>query len=110
MTRVVLVPAKRSDATVPVEFPFADQLEFGETIAGQVVTCQVFTGDDSAPENVLSGPPTLSDTTVSQIVTGGVPGVIYQLVAIVTTSNSNMYTKGARLAIVDEPAAFYATP
>ncbi len=105
MTRNVIVPAKRSDATIPVDFAFADQLEFGETIAGQVVTAKVFTGTDSAPSAILYGSPTLSGTTVQQVVTDGVAGNIYQLVALVTTSKSNMYSKSAKVAIVNEPEA-----
>lgn len=108
MTRAVIAPSKRSDATVPVHFPFADQLEFGESISGQVVTAVVFSGEDPSPENILFGSPTLANNTVTQIVTGGVPGVIYQLVAVATTSNDNMYTKGAKLAIVNEPESFNA--
>ena len=110
MTRVVIIPSKRSDAQVPVHFPFADQLEFGETISGQVVTCVVFTGTDANPSAVLFGSPTMANNTVTQVVTGGVPGTIYQLVAMATTSNANMYSKGARLAIVDEPEAMYEAP
>lgn len=109
MTRNVIAPSKRSDATVPVEFSFMDQLAFGELISGQVVTCSVFTGADANPSAILDGAPTANGTVVTQVITAGVPGVIYQLVALVNTTASNIYSKSAMLAIVDTPEAFYAT-
>lgn len=108
MTRVVIVPPKRSNGQVPVNFPFGDQLEFGESISGQVVTAVVFSGIDPNPENILFGSPTMANNTVQQVITGGLPGVIYQLVAMATTSNANMYSKGARIAIVNAPESFNA--
>lgn len=109
MTRAVIVPSKRTDDTIPVQFPFADQLEFGEVISGQAVTCVVFTGTDANPSEVLEGAPTTDGTTVTQIITGGVVGNIYQLVALVNTSNANIYSKSARVAIINEPEAFFAS-
>lgn len=108
MTRAVITPAKQSDGKIPIKFPFADQLQFGETISGQTVTCVVFSGTDDLPSNVLFGSPTLSGTTVTQIVTGGVVGVIYDLTCAVTGSGGHIYTKGTRLAIVNNPGAFNA--
>lgn len=106
MTRSVVAPTKRSDARIPIEFPFADQLQFGETISGQAVTCVVSSGTDPTPSNVLFGAPTLSGTNVTQVVTAGVEGVIYQLVCAVTGSLGHIYTKGAKLAVVNDPEAF----
>lgn len=106
MTRAIVVEPKRSDEKVPVTFPFGDLLLFGETISGQAVTCVVFTGEDENPENVLFGGPSVSGVAVTQIVEGGVPGTIYQLICAVTGSGGHVYTKGAKLAIVNSPASY----
>lgn len=106
MTSSVILPAKSSNETFPVKFPFQDQMEFGESISGQVVTCSVFSGTDPNPSAVILGAATLQGTTVVQVVTGGLPGVIYQLVALANTSNENLYSKDGKLSIVNAPANF----
>lgn len=106
MTRDVIVPSKRSDEKIPVSFPFGDQLQFGETISGQAVTCVVYTGEDASPSAVLYGAPSLSGSVVTQVVQAGVPGTIYQLVCVVTASGGHTYSKNAKLAIANAPDTF----
>src|SRR5690554_5105604 len=105
MSRRVLVPSKRTEEVTWIDFPFGDQLLFGETISGMATQCSVFTGDDSNPSAIL-GPSELNGTVVRQQVLGGLPGVIYQLTCLVTGSEGHVYSKGARLAVVDDPDTF----
>ena len=106
MTSVTIIPSKRPEEKFPVQFQFADQLQFGETISGQVCTCVVFQGEDANPSAVLFGSPTLSGTVVSQVVQGGVAGVVYVLTCAASGSTGTIYTKGGPLAILSDPQSF----
>lgn len=110
MTRAVILSSKRVEETIVVSFPFQDVLQFGETINNQVVTCTVFSGIDPAPAGVILGAATLSGTTVLQQVTAGLPGVIYQLVAAASGSGDHVYTKGAKLAVINDAGLFTGLP
>lgn len=106
MTRLAVFPSKRPDESLPLQFSFGDQLQFGETISGQAITSTVFAGEDPLPADILFGAPTLAGSTITQVVLGGIPGVIYQLVCIVSGSMGHVYTKGGKLAIAADPGAF----
>lgn len=106
MTANAVFPSKRPEEKFPVQFQFGDQLQFGETISGQVVTCVVFQGTDPDPEDVLFGAPTLSGQVVSQVVQGGVGGVVYTLVCAASGSTGTIYTKSGSLAILSDPIGF----
>lgn len=105
MTLIVL-PSKAVGETLPVTFNFLDLLEFGEVITGTSLLATVFSGTDAAPGDILSGIPTKTASEVTQVVTGGVSGVIYQLTCTVITSNSNVLTKEARLAVITAGGKF----
>jgi len=87
MNRVIL-PAKRQGETINQQFDFLSQLAVGETISTKVTTCSVFSGVDASPSSVINGAATNSGSIVTQSLTGGVVGVIYQIVCTVTTSLS----------------------
>jgi hypothetical protein len=106
VTRLVILASKRPAEIVAVQFPFGDQLAFGETISGQAVTVSVFAGVDPAPAAMLFGAASQSAGIVTQQIQGGLPGVIYQLVCAVSTSMANVLTKGARQAVASDPGAF----
>ena len=108
MARLVMLPSKRPAEKVTAKFPFGDQLLFGETISGQVVTAVVFAGTDASPSSIIFGSATLDSdgVTVSQVIQAGTAGVIYQLVCTVTASGGNLYSKGAKQAIASDPGAF----
>lgn len=88
------------------EFELGDQLLFGEFISGAVVAASVFTGTDANPSAIISGSPSISGTVVSQKIIGGVDGVIYNLLCVVNTSDTHVYSKNAQLAIVDQDTAY----
>lgn len=105
MTLIVL-PSKAVGETLPVTFNFLDLLAFGESITGATVAATVFSGTDASPSDVLSGLPVTSTVDAVQVVTGGVAGVIYELTCTVTTSDSNVLTKSARLAVITPGGKF----
>jgi hypothetical protein len=106
MSYSVILPSKRSDATVPVTFEFADQLEFGEAITDVGASVEVFSGTDPIPNAILADLPTISGTKVTQVITAGVVGVIYQITVVIGTDQDHIYTKDGKLAIVNSPNAF----
>lgn len=105
MTLIVL-PSKAVGETIPVTFNFLDLLEFGESITGATVSATVFAGTDASPGDLISGVPVKTSIDVVQVITGGVSGVIYQIVCTVTTSDSNVLTKEARLAVITPGGKF----
>lgn len=80
------IPPKLVGETATVRFDFISRLAVGETISTKSVVATVYTGVDATPSAVISGAASSSGTVVSQLVTGGVAGVIYQLVCTITTS------------------------
>jgi len=77
---------KLAASVEPVVFDFISKLASGETISTATVTASVYTGVDAAPASLVSGAAAISGTQVSQTLTGGVAGVIYQLNCSITTS------------------------
>jgi hypothetical protein len=77
---------KLQGATEPVVFDFISKLALNETISSAVVTASVYSGVDATPSGLLSGSATISGTKVSQTLTAGVSGTIYQLSCAATTS------------------------
>jgi len=103
----IILPEKGIGETYPVTITFADKLQSGEAINGAAVTVTVYAGTDATPSNLLSGSATYTANTVTQVITGGVAGVIYSLVYVATGTSSHNYAKVARLAVVanDNPFA-----
>lgn len=91
---------KRTGDIGPVTFNFISVLAPGEAITGQSVTAAVYSGDDANPSGIISGAATHSDGVVSQELTGGVAGVIYQLVCQASTDLGNTYHIQSYLAVV----------
>ena len=87
MERVILKP-KRVGETVILPFDFSSNLSSGETISTKVVNCTVYSGVDPLPANLLSGAASSSGNIVSQAVTSGIVGTIYDLLCTITTSHS----------------------
>jgi hypothetical protein len=85
MSRIIL-KAKVVGTSENRTFDFTSQLATGETISTQSVACSVFTGVDASPSSMISGAASHSGAIVTQLIIGGVAGVIYELVCTVTTS------------------------
>ena len=107
MTREIVLPAKNVSEELAIVFPFQDQMQFGEAILGSFVEVSVFTGTDPTPASILSGvSSTINTFNVQQIIVDGLPGVIYQLVCVVSCSLGTVYSKSAKLAVVSVDGLF----
>ena len=101
MSRII-TQSKLSGETDTVVFDFASRLAAGETISTKTVTASVYSGTDASPSSIISGSATHSGLQVSQKITGGVVGVIYQLLCTITTSASETLQLTAFLAVVPD--------
>lgn len=101
-----MFPDKQVIEAVSYTFEFGDQLLFGETITGSTVAASVYTGTDPTPMGIVSGSTSVNGTVVSQLIIGGVDGVIYHLVCVVNTSMSHVYSKSAYLAVINTVSQF----
>lgn len=100
-------PAKAVGETQPYVVNFSDRLQFGESINGAAVAISVFSGTDPTPNSLLSGVATYdSSGNVTQVLTGGVIGVVYNVVYTVTGTNSHNYVKVGQLAVLSNSDSF----
>lgn len=99
MTRVEQ-PPKLIGVTQKYTWDFASLLAAGETISTTAVTASVYSGTDASPSSILSGSPSSSGTVLTQAVTAGTLGVIYQVIAQITTSASQTLQLASLIAIV----------
>lgn len=97
--QVLSVPKKVGE-TANVTFNFQSSLAGGETISTQSVAASVYSGVDASPSAIISGSATASGAVVTQKITAGVSGVIYQLLCTVTTSLSQTLQQSSYLAVV----------
>ena len=101
MPRITL-DGKPTGVTKNVQIDFTSQLAIGETISTQVVAATVYSGTDASPSAVISGAATASGAVVTQKITAGVVGVIYELLCTITTSASQTLELSAYLAAVPD--------
>ena len=93
---------KRAGEVKTLTFDFGSQLAASETISTQSVAATVWTGTDASPSGVISGSATASGSVVSQKVTSGTAGNVYNLICTVTTSTSQTLKIAGLLAILPE--------
>lgn len=91
---------KKTGETGPVTFDFSGELGASETISTQNVVASVYSGTDANPSAIIDGPASTVLKVVTQSITAGVVGVIYQLLCTVTTSLGRTFQKSSYLAIV----------
>lgn len=89
--------SKLSGETVTLTFPFT--LPEGATISSATVVASVYSGTDSNPSAILSGSDSTSGSNILQKVTGGVEGVIYQLLCSATLSDGQILQLAGYLAV-----------
>ena len=92
MSNRVQIPSKKLGET-PIlgangnsPFNFISLLAPTETLSTATVTATVYSGLDPSPSSLVSGSASIVGQQVQQKVTGGVLGVIYELLCTVTTS------------------------
>ena len=95
----VQIPPKTAGETRSISFDFISKLAFGETISTKAVAATVYSGVDANPSAIISGAAGSSGTRVTQIVTGGTTGVVYELTCTITTSTSQTLQLVGLLAI-----------
>ena len=100
-TRIV-TPSKKQGSTLNIVFDFISLLGVSETISTQVTTCTVYSGVDASPSAVISGAASSSGTQVTQKVTAGVLGTIYELLCTITTSLGQTLQLSTYLAIIPD--------
>jgi len=100
-SRAILDP-KLLGETKTITFDFTSSLAIGETISTQTVTASTYSGTDAVPSGVISGAASASGTVVSQKITGGVLGVMYELLCQITTSLGQTLQQSAFLAVVPD--------
>lgn len=86
MNRVTIPSKFLGDSPIISPWDFISLLKASETISTATVTATVYSGTDASPNAIISGAASFSGTVVSQKVTGGVLGVIYELLCTITTS------------------------
>jgi hypothetical protein len=101
----VIFAEKATTEIIPLTVTFADRLQYGETINGASVSVIVISGTDANPSAMLSGAVVTAPTSVTQNITGGIAGVVYMVVFLVTATGSHNYAKEGRL-VVTAPGAF----
>ena len=106
MTGNAIFESKQVVDTIQVTFEFGDQMVFGETLSGPIVTASVFTGEDANAGDIISDTATVEGTTVVQNITGGVNGVIYQIICVVNGSDSHTYSKSGKIAVINQATAY----
>ena len=74
-----------------IRIDFLSLMPEGVSISAVTITASVFSGDDATPSAILSGLPAINGTTVEQLFTGGLPGVIYQLTFSVLGDDGGHY-------------------
>ena len=99
--RVVQVPKLQSE-TLNYQFDFTSRLAYGETISSQSVTATVYSGVDASPSSIISGSATNANGVVTQMITAGISGVIYELLCSATTSAGQTLKLSAYLAVIPD--------
>jgi len=99
VNRVELDPKLVSE-TRTYTFDFGNYLLSGVTLSGPVCTAAVYSGTDATPSAIISGSASASGQVVSQKLTAGTVGVIYEVTCTVATSDSQTLVLVGYLAVV----------
>jgi hypothetical protein len=86
VTAHAIFPSKGVNETVVLAFDFGPQLAADTISSVGVTTAAVYSGVDGSPSAIVSGVATFSGTVLSQKISGGIAGVIYELTAAVNTT------------------------
>lgn len=87
--------------TAIVQFDFTSRLG-SATISTQSVAATVYSGTDASPSSIISGSASASGAVVSQKITAGVAGVIYELACTITTSDGQTLMLVGYLPVVPD--------
>lgn len=99
MNRITL-PAKRVADQENVPFDFTSNLGEGETLSSATVTSTVYSGTDASPSSMISGSASVSGGIATQLIIGGVEGVVYEIVCTALTTNGQTLVLPGFLAVI----------
>lgn len=99
--RIILDPKLLLD-TKKVPFDFLSSLAVGETLLTAATTASVYSGTDITPSALISGVAVIGGSTVTQMITGGTVGCIYELDCRATTSLGQVLHITAYLAVIPD--------
>lgn len=94
------LPCKLTGETKTYPFDFSSEIGSGVTLSSPVVTAAVYSGTDASPASIISGSASASGAIVSQKITAGVTGVIYELTCQVATSDGQTLQQVGLIAVV----------
>lgn len=94
------LPPKLVSSTETYTVDFVDAIPAGDSISTQSVSASTYSGTDASPSAIISGSASTSGTKVSQKLTGGTEGVIYQLTWTAGTVGGLTLKKTGFLAVV----------
>lgn len=105
MPGLIILPQKSPAATQAVVFDFASSYSVGTTatLTSATVTATVWAGVDPSPGLIVDGVATVNGLQATQLVTGGVDGVVYRVKCVALTSDGQTLVQYGYLAVVDNP-------
>lgn len=89
---------------VPITFNFQSVMDFGEAVETCAVNIIVASGEDPNVKDMLIEACSNTDRTVTQMVGGGIPGVIYKISMSVRSSAGSVYVIEGDLYVNNSPA------
>lgn len=102
MTNRADLPTKLVGSTKTYTFDFTSDLAVSETISTKTVAATVYSGTDASPSALISGSASSSGAIVSQVITGGVEGVLYELKCTITTSAGQTLVQAGYLVVTSD--------
>lgn len=99
MADILWFSSKRVGETVTIGFDLVNLLVTGETLGSTTFTATVISGTDPSPSGLISGSASVVGSEVSQKITGGVDGVVYEIRAEVDTSVGHTFIPIARIKV-----------
>jgi hypothetical protein len=96
------LPPKLASSTETYTVDFVSDIPAGDSISSQSVVASVYSGTDGSPSSIVSGSASASGTRVSQNITGGVAGVVYELLWTAGTAGGLTLKKSGFLAVVSD--------
>lgn len=98
----VVQPAKLLGETKTFVWDFGGSLSSGETISSAAAAVSVYSGTDASPSGLLSSSPAISGSQVSQNLTAGTLGVVYEVLITAITSLSQHLQLSSFVAVVPD--------
>lgn len=93
------LPSKFVGETKSYTFDFTSSIG-SATISNQSCAAVVYSGTDTSPSSIINGVATASGAVVTQAITAGTEGVIYEVTCTVTLSDGQTLLQVGLIAVV----------